>query len=176
MMAHLEPLHQRRQRILPAFFGLAVRHALAAGGVESVNEDGYALWLTSRTGPTNWHVIRDGLWPMPFALGLGVFGRMMRHETWCSARVAAIAPKHYGYLWVLGVEPSVRGSGRGRELVERTVERIGAAGLAWCFLKTEQPNNVPLYERLGFTCVDHAVCPQSGLPTWFFKRPTWPRS
>jgi ribosomal protein S18 acetylase RimI-like enzyme len=107
---------------------------------------------------------------VPLVLGWRAALRMMRHEAWCASRLAQHAPKHYGYLWILGVEPQRRGSGWGRRTLESAAEQMASAGLAWCLLKTEQASNVSLYEHLGFTCVERSVAPPSGLTTWFFRR------
>jgi ribosomal protein S18 acetylase RimI-like enzyme len=172
MMAHVEPRDQRRRQVLPQLFTLSARYALALGGLEQCGENGFALWLTSRSEPTYWDTLRYGLWRMPFVLGWRAVLRMMRHEAWCAMRLAQLAPRHYGYLWVLGVEPEVHGRGWGRGALDAAVAQMANAGLAWCFLKTEQAGNVPLYERLGFTCVERTVAAPSGLTTWFFRRPT----
>lgn len=172
MMTHVEPIDQRRREILPRLFSLTARHALAVSGFQRCGEAGFALWLTSRSEPSSWDTLRHGLWRMPFVLGLRAGLRMMRHEAWCASRLGRLAPRHYGYLWVLGVEPELHGRGWGRSVLEGAVRQMASVGLAWCFLKTEQPRNVELYEHLGFTCVERSVAPPSGLTTWFFRRLT----
>lgn len=170
MMEHVEPRDQRRAEILPKLFALSARYAMASGGFQSSGDAGFALWLTSRSEPSSWDALRYGLWRLPFIMGWSAGLRMMRHEAWCASRVARLAPKHYGYLWVLGVAPQQHGRGWGRRALEGALEQMASDGLAWCLLKTEQARNVSLYERLGFTCVERAVAPPSGLTTWFFRR------
>jgi ribosomal protein S18 acetylase RimI-like enzyme len=54
------------------------------------------------------------------------------------------------YLSVLAVSPSRQRTGIGRTLVEPMLERADRDGVV-AFLETFKPENVPYYERFGFT-------------------------
>ena len=76
-------------------------------------------------------------------------------------------PVAYGELWLdvdeaelarLIVAPQRRGSGLGRDLVDRLVQRARALGLLGCYLRVV-PDNLPalaLYRTAGFNDVDQA--------------------
>ncbi len=57
----------------------------------------------------------------------------------------------YVYLWFVGVDPMVQGTGNGTKLIQ------GLIADPWrkqrpIYLETSNPKNFPLYERLGFEC------------------------
>lgn len=68
------------------------------------------------------------------------------------AETRAAAPKEpHGYLTMVGVAPDGQGKGRGRRLIEAALaeaRNMGAHGIA---LDTENPANVLVYEKLGFS-------------------------
>ena len=79
------------------------------------------------------------------------------------------APGPHWYLGVIGVDPSVQGSGVGRALIEHVVARADAAGVP-CYLETAQPRNVQFYVNRGFKVRVDTVEPQSRLRLWTFVR------
>ena len=75
------------------------------------------------------------------------------------------------YLWVLGAHPQVQGTGRGGAALEAALVAMAAAGHDRCLLRTDDPPNVPWYERHGFEVVEHLADLASGLPAWVLARP-----
>lgn len=70
------------------------------------------------------------------------------------ARVDAYLQKHHiegahHYLYVLGVDPPLQGRGLGGVLLRRLSARADAASMP-SYLETDDPNNVPLYQRFGY--------------------------
>lgn len=57
------------------------------------------------------------------------------------------------YLAMIGVDPFAQGQGLGFKLIEYTLERIDKEGLP-TYLESSNPQNVSLYERLGFKALD----------------------
>ncbi len=55
--------------------------------------------------------------------------------------------------------PAARGRGVGKALIERCLDAARAAGYARVYLETtaELTQAIPLYEKLGFTYLDHAL-------------------
>jgi GNAT superfamily N-acetyltransferase len=75
------------------------------------------------------------------------------------------------HLNMIGVRPGLQGQGLGRRLIDRvhrlSVDDPTSRGVT---LTTENPANVPIYEKLGYSIIGHArVAP--GLETWGFYRP-----
>jgi ribosomal protein S18 acetylase RimI-like enzyme len=74
------------------------------------------------------------------------------------------------HLNMVGVRPGVRGSGHARRLIDEvrriSRERPGSEGVT---LTTEDPTNVPFYQKLGFNLVGQ-VRVVSDLTTWGFVR------
>lgn len=63
---------------------------------------------------------------------------------------AAAPGEPHAYLTMVGVNPTHQGKGFGRRLIDAATDaaaKMGAEGVA---LDTENPVNVPLYEKLGF--------------------------
>jgi GNAT superfamily N-acetyltransferase len=90
------------------------------------------------------------------------------------AYVAAASTFPFGFphvhLNMVGVRPAERRGGLARRLIDE-VQRIARArsGSEGVTLTTEDPANVPFYERLGFALVGHAqVGP--GIESWGFVR------
>lgn len=171
LMTRLAPSGARRRRGLPAVFTACLRHAARRGGVlEAPDATAVIGWLPLRFldigARDTW---ASGYVAVPFAFGIQSTYGLLLHDGFCDRRVRALAPEDSGYIYVVGVEPELAGRGLGSRLVEGALKRI-AQDHAHCVLRTEQPRNVRLYERLGFECVEHTVVPSSGMPTWIFKR------
>lgn len=87
---------------------------------------------------------------------------------------AACAPFHMDlpqiHLNMVGVRRRARGSGLGRRLIEHVHEMsMHDAGSVGVSLTTEDPGNIPLYERFGYEVVGEGeVSPE--LTTWGFFR------
>ena len=67
--------------------------------------------------------------------------------------IQKLAPKEpHFYLGWLGVEPSCQGQGMGSTLLQFLIEQADEAQVG-CYLETDNPRNLPLYERFGFRVV-----------------------
>lgn len=66
---------------------------------------------------------------------------------------AAMAAHHphgpHWYLWLIAVDPRMKGRGVGSALLKHTLAQCDAAGEI-AYLESSTPQNVPLYERHGF--------------------------
>jgi GNAT superfamily N-acetyltransferase len=72
------------------------------------------------------------------------------------------------FLDMVGVRAARRGRGVGRALIEHGLARAAADGAA-AFLETGNPDNVPLYEHLGFRIVAAEDAPGGGPTVWFMR-------
>ena len=110
--------------------------------------------------------VREACWQ---ALGLAARERYERcGSVWQALSVTA--PRVH--LNMIGVRPGHQGHGLGGLLLRRVHELSRATpGSEGVSLTTEDPGNVPFYERAGYEVVGHArIAPE--LETWSFFRPT----
>jgi [ribosomal protein S18]-alanine N-acetyltransferase len=91
-------------------------------------------------------------------------GLLMRADTDLLAAVRGELLVGYAVCWTVAdqaelgnvaVDPSERGAGTGRRLVEAALRTVRERGARECFLEVRESNTVArsLYERLGFTAV-----------------------
>ncbi len=75
---------------------------------------------------------------------------------------------HY-YLEALAVDVGRQRRGTGTALMQPILDRCDATGLpAW--LETVNPQNLPLYERLGFLTVEERTLRDAGINCWLMVR------
>lgn len=89
-----------------------------------------------------------------------------------SKTFAAVEKKHpdepHWYLSVLGVEPDSQGQGIGTALMRPVLEMCDRDGTL-AYLESSKEQNVPLYERNGFTVTEIFQIPD-GPPIWLMRR------
>jgi ribosomal protein S18 acetylase RimI-like enzyme len=71
------------------------------------------------------------------------------------------------HLGPIAVVPEMQGRGIGTQLLEHFCEHVDQAGQA-AYLETDRPENVPLYERFGFSITEEA--PVLSVRNWFMWR------
>ncbi len=141
-------------RALPIFLGAMVRDGADHGEV----------WVARRAE----RVVGSATWYPPGALPRPK-GRELRIYLACARALLngtnrrtglrlldAVERAHptepHWYLAVLGVDPSMQGRGLGRALLEPVLDRCDEV-LEPAYLETQKPDNLPFYERFGFTVV-----------------------
>ena len=171
LMVHVQPDAHRRRTAVAALCRAAIVHSARHGGVVShEHAAAVAIWVpVDRMRIEARDALAGGIATLPLRIGLGAFRRLVRHERWTEERIDELAEPGDGYLWMLGVRPSHQGRGLSRRPVETVTAALGANRTCW--LKTEQPDNVSLYEHLGFTLVESNVPPDAPT-TWLFRRAT----
>ncbi len=81
-----------------------------------------------------------------------------------------LAGPHF-YLFAIGVEPAHQGRGVGKALLKELHARADAARVP-CYLETEKPINVRLYESVGYRVVTDELIPGLGsVRMWTMLRP-----
>ena len=104
-----------------------------------------------------------------FAQGLGV-ARRWAEVFACTDAAHPVSP--HWYLGTLGVEPAGQGSGVGRALLARWLERVEADGFP-AYLETDREWNVEFYRRAGFAVTGEDRVLDTSL--WYMTRPAPPR-
>lgn len=77
---------------------------------------------------------------------------------------------NFWYLHYVGVRPEHQGKGHGGRIIREQTAVADADGLS-CWLETATPENVPLYERLGFVTKAEWDVPDGGPHFWGMMRP-----
>ncbi len=151
------------------FSAMTRHHHLAGGGVE-VACDGpgigaAALW----DPPGRWrNSRREELAMMPSFIR--VFGSRSARARGVQELMKRLHPEEpHWYLAVLGSDPTVRGQGFGQALMRSRLDRCDAE---YCpaYLESSKPENVPYYERFGFTVTREIRLPHGGPPIWAMWR------
>jgi GNAT superfamily N-acetyltransferase len=159
----------RPAQLVRLFATLTRRHHLAGGGVE-VACDGPGVGATALWDPPNgWqHSRRQELAMMPSFIR--VFGRRSARARTVQELMKREHPEEpHWYLAVLGSDPTVRGQGFGQALMRSRLDRCDAE---YCpaYLESSKPENVPYYERFGFTVTREIKLPDGGPTLWAMWR------
>jgi ribosomal protein S18 acetylase RimI-like enzyme len=146
------------------FMECTCKYALLFGGCHAPEDKtAVALWLRpNATQMTPGRMFRAGMLTAPFHLGLRdfkAFGAFATHTA--AVHQEALSEPHY-YLFALGVRPDQQGRGVGTSLIKPTLERATIEARP-IYLETQSPENVGLYERLGFAVVSDTPVPELDL-------------
>ena len=101
---------------------------------------------------------------------VATFGTALRRGLRVQASIDAHRPRgQFWYLHYVGVRRDHQGKGHGGRIIRAQTAVADAAGLP-CWLETATPENVPLYERLGFVTQVEWDSP-AGPHFWGMMRP-----
>ncbi len=102
---------------------------------------------------------------------IATFGTALPRGLKLQGTIDAHRPKgRFWYLHYVGVRPEHQGKGHGGRIIRAQTARADAEGLP-CWLETATPENVPLYERLGFVIRQEWDVPGDGPHFWGMMRP-----
>ena len=102
---------------------------------------------------------------------VATFGTALPRGLKVQDSIDAHRPKgRFWYLHYVGVRTEHQGKGHGGRIIRSQTTVADAAGLA-CWLETATPENVPLYERLGFVTQVEWDVPGGGPHFWGMMRP-----
>lgn len=102
---------------------------------------------------------------------VATFGTALPRGLKAQAGIDAHRPKgRFWYLHYVGVRPGHQGKGHGGRIIRAQTAVADAEGLP-CWLETATPENVPLYERLGFLTQVEWDVPGGGPHFWGMMRP-----
>jgi GNAT superfamily N-acetyltransferase len=170
VMIWLLPDEKARAAHLHRLFATLTRHHhLARGGVE-VACDGPGIGAAALWDPPNhWRETRRGQLAMTPTF-MRVFGlRSMQGRAVQELMRHAHPEEPHWYLAVIGSDPSVRGKGFGQVLMRSRLDRVDAEH-APAYLESTKPENVPYYQRFGFTVTREIVLPDGGPTLWAMWR------
>lgn len=145
--------------------------SIYGGAILTPDQQGALIWLPGKHFPLGLlREIKSGMAAIPFKLGAKATLRLMNHDVVPEGWIAKNAKKNYGYIWVVGVAASQRGKGYSRQLIDQAITDMRAQGMTEFWLKTEDPKNVIIYQKLGFELVYETVVKSSGLKSWVMKK------
>ena len=126
-----------------------------------------ALYQKPREHVSTWRALRAGFWRMPFAAGLVATQRIIHTFAVAEQFKASLLGKQpYFYLDTLGVQQSAARRGLGPRLLIDSLSDLRERAPLPCFLLTHLPENVQLYERLGFSVLDQCAVPKTPITFW----------
>lgn len=141
------------------------------GVILTADKQGALIWLPGKHFPLGlMREIKSGMWTIPFVLGVKPTLRLMNHDAEPEGWIKKNAGKNYGYIWCVGLNASSRGKGYSRKLIDQAISQMRAQGMNEFWLKTEDPKNVIIYQKLGFELVCDIVVKSSGLKSWVMRR------
>ncbi len=169
VMIWLFPDERPRLAQLYRLFATMTRHHhLSRGGVE-VARDGPRIGAAALWDPPNqWQETRWELLVQAPAF-LRVFGIHSARARGAQEVMKRAHPEEpHWHLAAIGSDPTVRGNGFGQTLMRSRLQRCDAE---YCpaYLESTKPENVPYYQRFGFTVTDEIKLPNGGPPMW----PMW---
>jgi hypothetical protein len=162
---------QERSLKLHKLFAKSVAAASRYGGV-IVSEDATAAltWLPGRSFPLSlWRELNAGMLAIPLQVGIKPTLRLMNHDIIPESWIGKHAGEKMGYIWCVGVQAGQRGKGLSRGIIKQSIAQMRAQGMTEFWLKTDDAQNVPIYQKLGFEIMYETTVKSSGLPTWVFK-------
>jgi len=166
-LSYIVPDKVARAKMLPKLFELLVPADAKAGTVmRSGNDEAAALWrnpgMAKDAGGTSLALI----WNMFRIFGLSI----ARANSVADAIADHLPEGRYHYLHFVGVRSADQGKGWGGAIIREGLARADADALP-TWLETATPENVPLYEGLGFVTQVEWDIPKGGPHFWGMMRP-----
>jgi GNAT superfamily N-acetyltransferase len=159
------------ERLAPQFVG-AMFDLRAGRGNVWISDDiaSVAMW-ESPSGEENSARRTKDVWTRYRAVaGEQAYDRLIAYR---EAVAAASPPERYWYLGVLATRPARQREGLATSVLAPVLEAADRGGIACC-LETSTGANRGFYERRGFT-EPTEVALAGGPPTWWLRRPPWPK-
>jgi GNAT superfamily N-acetyltransferase len=168
LLTHYFPEESERQAVSENIMALSIYTCLRYGQVYATSDrlEGAAVWSPSENYPASfWRVLRSV--PLSHILGISGSGayRIQAVDRFLLDIHKRLVPYKHFYLEILGVDPSVQKQGFSSKLIRPMLQRLDAAGLQ-CFLETQDPRDVPIYQHFGFEIIDQSIIPDSPLTSW----------
>ncbi len=172
LFVYFFPHASERMNKLSHVLRMLVRYGVLYGEVyaTSPNVEGVIVWLPSEhVEMSPWHMMRSGGFSVMLNMSKGDMGRMMRYIEYGSAMHKRHAPFRHWYLQFIGVGPEFRGKGYASVLLTPMFARMNAERLP-CYLETQNPQNIPMYQHYGFRVVEEGSIPGSETAHWAMLR------
>ncbi len=156
-----------RERALRGLFRVLVPADVRAGvALRSDGDEAAALWRAPGQADSGTLEFLRSVLPL-----IATFGTTLPRGLKVQGSIDAHRPKgRFWYLQYVGVRPDHQGKGHGGRIIRAQTAVADAEGVP-CWLETATPENVPLYERLGFVTQIEWDVPGCGPHFWGMMRP-----
>jgi ribosomal protein S18 acetylase RimI-like enzyme len=164
------PDEERRKAFQPQLMEYWLRHDVVYGEVYAISPklEGIAAWVHSdKADRTLWRLLRNGAYFIKLDRETDE-KRKIVHNLCAEMHNRHVTGPHW-YLEFIGVEPALKGTGYASKLLRPMLERIDKEGLP-CYLETQNPENIPLYEHFGFKVMEEGVIPGSHMKQFAVMR------
>ena len=162
---------QRARQLLTLHTKCVKASAMYGGVITRPDELGALIWLPGQNFTLSLpNEILSGMATLPLLLGPKATLRLMRHDGESEGCIKKNAGPGMAYIWCVGIAPSARGRGYGRILIDQCIDQMRQLGHTECWLKTEDPQNVTIYQKLGFTLMNEMVVKSSGINSWAMRK------
>jgi len=161
------PDPDHRARALRGLFRVLVPADMRAGvALRSEGDAAAALWRAPGQPHSGTLEFLRTVIPL-----VATFGTALPRGLKVQAGIDAHRPKaRFWYLHYVGVRTAHQGKGHGGRIIRAQAAVADTEGLP-CWLETATPENVPLYERLGFVTQVEWDVPGGGPHFWGMMRP-----
>lgn len=161
------PDPDHRARALRGLFRVLVPADRRAGiALRSDGDEAAALWRAPGQAGSGMLEFMRTVVPL-----VVTFGTALPRGLKVQSGIDAHRPKaRFWYLHYVGVRRDHQGKGHGGRIIRAQTAVADAEGLP-CWLETATPENVPLYERLGFVTQVEWDVPGGGPHFWGMMRP-----
>lgn len=162
---------ERAKRVNHLYTSVAATAIMYGGLIITSDEQGAITWLPGKHFPLGlYREIKSGMATLPIKLGIKPTHKLVQHDTPPEAWIRKNAGEKMGYIWTLGVRTAAQGKGLSRQLIEQSITDMRAQGLNEFWLKTEDPKNVTIYQKMGFEVMNGMIVKSSGLKSWAMRR------
>jgi GNAT superfamily N-acetyltransferase len=167
--------HRRSHRRIAnrvSFAGILAGSIRNGARIRVARDGGTVVGASVAFAPGRWP-IPDGsvLWELGWLVVAGPLPALRGLRDDRAMRAAHVEHPHM-YLWFLGVDPPLHGTGVGRALLADMHADSDALGVP-AYLETGTPGNVGFYERDGYETIGTIEMP-SGPTMWRMERPPSP--
>ncbi len=163
---------EKREEKLRTLYSGVVDACIAYGVANAVICDGDLTGISLAYSP--------GSYPLSFLAwlrsGIGAAFIGPRYTWRCAKFDSHIRKKHitvrHWYLYVLGVAPPFQGRGFAGKLLRNLSEHADREGMP-CYLETDKPENVSLYQSFGYEILDEErIKAVNNVRLWYMMRPS----
>jgi ribosomal protein S18 acetylase RimI-like enzyme len=172
LCAYMLPSRRSRPRTLTKFFRIYGELNIKAGRVYGAGDplQGVAYWKFPEAGGLSISVRGLGKL-LPLLFSMYTIGYIRAREI--LKRIEALHERHasmpHYYLDNLGVVEAARGRGLASKLIRPFLAQADQGGFA-AYTDTVTEANVPMYEHLGFRCVESSPVDGTGITVWALLR------
>jgi ribosomal protein S18 acetylase RimI-like enzyme len=172
LMTHFFPEEPLRQRVCDNMLAMPIYTCLRYGEIYATSRDleGAAIWSPSEDYPVSfWRLLRSVPWRYVFGMAQSGVTRLQAVDRFVNDIHQRLVPDSHLYLEILGVDPPFQKKGFSSKLVRPMLQRLDSEKKS-CYLETQDPQDVAIYQHFGFKVIDQSTIPDTPLSTWAMLR------